>query len=311
VSDRKIKTAPQRLHLRAREVPEGEDPVVVTPASAGWSFAGLRVVELRPGEERFFSTGSTEMAIIPLAGSCVVRCDGQQFVLQGRPNVFDRVSDFAYVPIDADVVLASARGGRFALPCAEATRRLEPMYGPAEDVPVEVRGAGQATRQVNNFLAPGSFPADKLVAVEVLTPGGNWSSYPPHKHDEARQGESILEEIYYFETMRLSSKEEMDPTIGSGFGLQRLYTVDGDIDLCAEVVHGDVVLIPRGYHGPSVAPPGYHLYYLNVLAGPAAERSMDFCDDPEHHWIRSTWPAIPRDDRLPLCTSEGRRVIEL
>ncbi|MGH9066388.1 MAG: 5-deoxy-glucuronate isomerase, partial [Acidimicrobiales bacterium] len=146
--------------------------------------------------------------------------------------------------------------------------------------------------QVNNFLEPDAFPADKLVAVEVITPAGNWSSYPPHKHDENREGEAVLEEIYYFE---ISSPE--------GFAVQRLYTGDGEIDLCEPVGTGDVVLIPRGYHGPSMAAPGYDLYYLNVLAGPGEERTMAFCDDPAHHWVRRTWGSEDPDPRLPL----GRR----
>lgn len=114
--------------------------------------------------------------------------------------MFHRVSDFGHVPIDSEVRITSATGGEFVLPTAEATRGLDSAYGPAEEVPVEVRGAGRATRQVTNFLEPSAFPADRLMAVEVLTPGGNWSSYPPHKHDETDPscGELPLEEIYYF-----------------------------------------------------------------------------------------------------------------
>src|SRR5919106_1014997 len=133
------------------------------------------------GGERAFSTGTLEMVVLPLSGSCVVECDGRRFELEGREHVFARVSDFAYAPRNAEVRITSEGGGRFALPAAEASRRLESRYGPAEEVPVEIRGAGQASRQINNFLEPSAFAADRLCAVEVLTPEGNWSSYPPHK----------------------------------------------------------------------------------------------------------------------------------
>ena len=173
---------------------------------------------------------------------------------------------------------------------ARCTNRLPPRYGPAGSVPVELRGAGQASRQVNNFCSPEAFECDKLIAVEVLTPGGNWSSYPPHKHDEARENEAELEEIYYFET--------------EGLAYQRVYgTADRPIDVLAEVGSGDVVLIPHGWHGPSIAAPGYDLYYLNVMAGPAAERAWRFCDDPAHAWIRGTWRDQGIDPRLPMTSA--------
>jgi 5-deoxy-glucuronate isomerase len=243
------------------------------------------------------------MIVLPLMGACTVECDGRRFELLGRSDVFSRVTDFAYLPIESEVRVASEHGGRFALPSAKASRRLAPAYGASESVPVEVRGAGASTRQLNNFCDPSSFETDKLIAVECLTPAGNWSSYPPHKHDECRQGEAVLEEIYYFEISR--SPAEGARRVGEGFALHRLYTLDGDIDLCDEISHGDVVLIPRGYHGPSVAAPGYDLYYLNVLAGPAQERTMAFCDDPAHHWVRELWKEQRADPRLPMTTAVG------
>ena len=136
-----------------------------------------------------------------------------------------------------------------------------------------------------------AFDADRLIAVEVLTPAGNWSSYPPHKHDEHRVGEeTVLEEIYYFEVA------------GGGFGYQRVYASGPgrEIDITAEVRSGDLVIMPHGYHGPSMAAPGYDLYYLNVMAGP--ERAWRFTDDPEHAWIRGSWEAQELDPRLPLTS---------
>ena len=291
------------LHLPHGGSADELDEVAVTPRSAGWTYAGLRIVELAPGESRRFATATQEMVILPLAGSCVVECEGRRFELTGRSDVFSRVTDFAYVPIDAEVLLSSTDGGRFALPGAQATRRLEPAYGPADEVPVELRGAGRATRQLNNFCDPVTFPADKLVAVECITPAGNWSSYPPHKHDELRPGEAVLEEIYYFEMAKAA--DDGPRQVGEGFAMHRLYTSDGEIDLCEEVRQGDVILIPRGYHGPSMTAPGYDLYYLNVLAGPGDERTMAFCDDPDHSWIRDSWRSQAPDPRLPLATASG------
>ena len=278
---------------------------MVTPESAGWSFVGLRVVELAAGEARSIETGADELIVLPLAGSVEVEVapDGPVFSLAGRADVFCGPSDFAYLPPGCRSRLYSAGGGRFALPRARTGEpKLPPGYGPAESVPVEVRGAGAATRQLNNFCAPGTFPAEKLMAVECITPAGNWSSWPPHKHDTAGEGEAILEELYYFEVAATSSPRVM----GDGFAVHRVYTADGDIDLCEEVRQGDVVLVPRGYHGPSVTAPGYDLYYLNVLAGPAPERTMAFCDDPAHHWIRLSWEGQPTDPRVPLAGGSGR-----
>ncbi|MFG1949167.1 5-deoxy-glucuronate isomerase [Nonomuraea sp. NPDC048826] len=269
------------------EAAAGPWAVEITPSLAGWDYAGLRVVDLT-GAPVSFDTGGEEMIVLPLAGSCTVAVgSGEVFELAGRSSVFAGPSDFAYIPISEHVTLTGA--GRIALPSARATRRLEPRHVPASAVPVELRGAGQASRQVNNFAAPGVFACDKLVAVEVLTPGGNWSSYPPHKHDTANPGEAVLEEVYYFEVA------------DQGLGYQRVYSSErGPIDTLAEVGSGDVVLVPYGYHGPSMAAPGYDLYYLNVLAGPAEERSMAFCDDPRHAWIRATWDGQEIDPRLPF-----------
>jgi len=282
-----------KLYIKAGTA--GEDPfdLVVTPERAGWAYSGLRILRLGPGQAHTWASGEDELLVLPLAGSATVTCESKTFDLVGRRDVFSRVSDFAYVPRDAAVTVLSAGGGVFAVPSARCTRRLSPRYGPAEQVPVELRGAGQASRQVNNFCAPEAFECDKLIAVEVLTPGGNWSSYPPHKHDHQSEHEAELEEIYYFET--------------SGLAYQRVYGTHGrDIDVLAQVATGDAVLIPHGWHGPSIAAPGYDLYYLNVMAGPAAERAWRFCDDPDHAWIRGTWAGQPIDPRLPMSTAKER-----
>jgi 5-deoxy-glucuronate isomerase len=282
-----------KLYLPRGTASDAPFSVVVTPERAGWTYSGLRVLDLVPGGSHTWSTGEDEVLVLPLNGAATVTSEGHTFELAGRDDVFSRVTDFCYIPRDATLTVTSRDGGRFAVCAARCTRRLEPRYGPAEDVPVELRGAGQASRQVNNFCTPGVFEADKLIAVEVLTPGGNWSAYPPHKHDEDRgEAEAELEEVYYFESQ--------------GLGYQRVYgTQARPIDVLAEVVTGDVVLVPHGWHGPSMAPPGYHLYYLNVMAGPSPDRAWRFCDDPAHAWVRGTWAGQDIDPRLPLYSAAG------
>ncbi len=294
-------------------VPAGaaaHDPysLAVTPAShPALSWCSLRVAELVAGQTRTVRTGDEEMFVLPLAGSCEVRCDGDRFSLEGRDSVFTRVSDAAYVPRDTTVTITATgpAGGRFALPAARCSRRLPPRYLPASDVPVEIRGGGHASRQVNNFGAADVFEADRLIAVEVITPAGNWSSYPPHKHDEDLPGEeSALEEIYYFEISAGAGRTAT--TARTGFGFHRVYgTADRPIDVLAEVRTGDAVLIPHGWHGPSVAAPGYHMYYLNVMAGPGTERKWLIRDDPAHSWVRDEWERQCTDHRLPLTTPGG------
>ena len=274
--------------------------VVVTPQAAGWEYSGLTVLSLGPGEAVSVETGEAETLVLPLAGSCTVTLEGEKLDVAGRPDVFSGPTDFVYVPREAAVEIASTSGGRFALPSARCSRRLPFRYQPVESVPVELRGAGQASRQVNNFCTPDAFEADKLIACEVLTPGGNWSSYPPHKHDEASETESELEEIYYFEVA--------DGPAGPGMGYQRVYGHDDkQIDVLEEVRTGDVVLIPYGWHGPSMAVPGYDLYYLNVMAGPGQERAWLICDDPAHGWVRETWADQEVDPRLPFGGSGDTR----
>ncbi len=279
-------------YLPAGSTARGGYTTVITPERAGWTYSGLRILELAAGASAEVSTGPEEMLVLPLAGGAAVACDGATYRLAGRRGVFSGPSDFAYVPRDSAAIVTAADGpARIALPTARCERRLKFRYGPVDGVSVEIRGAGQATRQVNNFCAPDAFETDAICAVEVLTPGGNWSSYPPHKHDEARDGEAVLEEIYYFEVAG-----------EHGLGYQRVYgTLAGKrIDVLEQVRSGDVVLVPFGYHGPSMAAPGYDLYYLNVLAGPGAERSMSFCDDPDHHWVRDSWDGVPTDPRVPF-----------
>ncbi|WP_406491019.1 5-deoxy-glucuronate isomerase [Streptomyces sp. NBC_01604] len=285
-------TGTSKYHLPRGTSADGPYDLLVTPESAGWGHSGLRILTLKPGEAHALSTQDSEFLVLPLAGSCTVTTDGKTFELAGRTSVFASATDFAYVPRASEALISSADGGRFALPSARTEQGgHSARYGRREDVPVELRGAGACSRQVNNYCLPGTFEAEQLLVCEVLTPGGNWSSYPPHKHDEARPGvESELEEIYYFEVAG-----------ENGFAYQRVYgTEERPIDVLAEVRSGDTVLIPHGWHGPSIAAPGYDLYYLNVMAGPGQDRAWLICDDPAHGWVRATWESQDIDDRLPF-----------
>ncbi|NEB70753.1 5-deoxy-glucuronate isomerase [Streptomyces fulvissimus] len=283
-----------RHHLPSGSAGRGPYVLDIDPEMAGWDRSSLRVLELEPGGVHTLVTGECEWIVLPLTGGCTVRTAGDTFELLGRESVFSGVSDFAYVPRDDRAQIASGAGGRFALAGAKCERRLPARYGPAPEVPVELRGTGNCSRQVNNFAAADTFDCDRLIAVEVLTPGGNWSSYPPHKHDEHVPGEECeLEEIYYFEVE------------GGGLGYHRVSpSREGGTDVLAEVGSGDAVLIPDGWHGPSIAPPGRTLYYLNVMAGPGEERAWLIRDHPDHGWIRDTWRDEPVDARLPLYTAE-------
>ncbi|MGZ5420585.1 MAG: 5-deoxy-glucuronate isomerase [Aeromicrobium sp.] len=289
-----------RYVIRKNESSVEPFTVDISAKSAGLGFCGLRILELGPGEARSFDTDDSEMLVLSLAGSAQVDVDGESFGLIGRASVFSGVSDVVYVPRDGHCIVSSEQGGRFALPSARCDAKLPAAYLPASDVPIELRGAGQASRQVNNFGVPGALDADRLIACEVLTPGGNWSSYPPHKHDEEREGEAQLEEIYYFEVAAGPH--------GPGIAYQRVYGHEGaEIDVTEEVRDGDVVLVPHGWHGPSIAAPGYDLYYLNVMAGPGTERAWLIRDDPQHAWIRDTWQDQDIDPRLPFGTERGQR----
>jgi 5-deoxy-glucuronate isomerase len=254
------------LLLPAGSVEDGVDPVAITPERAGWGFAGLHVMRLAAGEQRSVTLESEEAAVLPLSGSCRVEVGSRTLGIEGRANVFSRVSDFVYLPVGSEARVTADGPVELALPTARADRRLDPVHVPAE-----------------------------AVAVEVLTPDGNWSSFPPHKHDEHTDREVPLEEIYYF---RIHGE--------GGFGIHRTYTPDREIDVTATVRDGDAFLIPRGYHGPCIAAPGHTMYYLNVMAGPA-ERAWRVCMDPAHEWLVDVLAAAGPDPRCPLTTAAGPR----
>jgi 5-deoxy-glucuronate isomerase len=280
-------------YLAAGTAGQGAYEVAITPESAGWGYSSLRIVELSAGERYPLDTGGDEVIVVPLSGSVAIDADGRPWcTLDGRANVFAGPTDVAYLGAGSTVALYSAAGGRFALCGARTEEQLESRYLPRTQVPVELRGAGQASRQVRNFGTPETLPASKIIACEVITPAGNWSSYPAHKHDETTRTESQLEEIYYFEIAA-------GPNGQPGFGFMRTSSSPGhEIDLLEEVGDRDIVLVPFGWHGPCVAAPGFDMYYLNVMAGPGAERAWKISDHPDHAWVRGTWQFQQLDPRL-------------
>jgi 5-deoxy-glucuronate isomerase len=262
-----------RLLVKAN--PQGREIVNVTPARAGWTHVGFRALRLAAGESESLNTADRELCVVVLTGTVDVSVDGQPFKNMGvRNSVFDPVSPAAlFVGAGCEVAIRAVRAAELALCSApagkapRATRLLDPA-----SMRRSVRGKGSNTRYVCDILPHDDPTADHLLVVEVITPAGHASSYPPHKHDmETPPVETQLEETYYH---RLNPPQ--------GFAFQRVYTDDRSIDEACAVEDHDVVMVPRGYH-PVVAPHGYDLYYLNVMAGP--NRFWVFRNDSAHEWM--------------------------
>ena len=249
----------------------------VTVESAGWEYTSLTVLHLAAGQSWNGSTGGDETGLVTLGGTCTVEALGQSWRIGGRKNVFDGPPWALYLPIGTDYSVRAYTELELAVCGTRAEQSFPPLLITPDDVAIEIRGAGNAARQINHIVKP-EFPAHRLLIVEVFTPSGNWSSFPPHKHDISNMpAEADLEEIYYY---------RIDPP--DGFGLQRLYTADGRIDEAFVIHDGDLLLVPEGYHAFAVAQ-GYTGYYLNILAGNEDVRTMQPSDDPRYNWIRSTW----------------------
>lgn len=279
----------QSLLQRSRSLPPGAGGTLldVTPLDAGWTLIGFGVHRLAPGEAWQGRTDGNERCIVLLSGTCRVRWDDVPWKTLGpRRSVFDSYPSAMYVPTGHTLEVCAEELTEFADCRAPSTKRLEPRIVRPEDCGFEIRGGGNATRQIVDILPP-PFPADRLLICEVFTPGGNWSSYPPHKHDvDNAPVEVALEETYYYR-MRDSR----------GYGYQRVYTADRRLDETVMVQHGDLVFIRQGYH-PFVTAFGFDAYYLNVLAGTG--RSMAASDDPTYAELRKSWPSP--DPRMPLLT---------
>ena len=261
--------------------------VTVTQERAGWQTISLRLLRIEKGHKQVVSQPGEELALVMLAGQAAVGAGGQKWQrLGGRANVFAGMPHALYLPLGTERVEIEALTTvcEVAVCGARASQRFPAAVIEPSAVEVEIRGGENATRQINHILKP-DFPADRLLVVEVYTPSGNWSSYPPHKHDVHNPpGEVDLDEIYFY---KISQPE--------GFAIQRVYTRDGRRNETLTVRDNEVVLIPDGYH-PVVAAHGYDCYYLNVLAGSA--RSMAASDDPDLAWVRGKWNS--KDPRLPL-----------
>ncbi|MGC8470401.1 MAG: 5-deoxy-glucuronate isomerase [Acetobacteraceae bacterium] len=245
----------------------------VTPASAGWSYVGFALHRLADGQRLARETGERECCLVVIEGRAAVSAPGiGESVIGGRDSPFAGAPDSLYVPAGSEYSVRAEGPALIALCSAPGVAGARPArLIPAAGIKPERRGRGSNERIVYNIL-PEWEPADSLLVVEVRTPAGNWSSYPPHKHDrDAPPEETLLEETYY---------HRIDPP--QGFAFQRVYTDDRSLDEALVVQDGDCVLVPRGYH-PVGAAHGYDLYYLNVMAGP--KRAWRFHNDPAHAWI--------------------------
>ncbi len=285
--------------LRIR--PDGYGAVAVDPDRAGWRYLSFRAVPLGAGETVDAGAYGQEAAVIVIGGGGVrLSFDARGPIdLPGRAGPFDGRPWAAYVPpgVPARVVgrpTAGLREGRVLVAIAEAPPSgrvgvsAEPIVIAPDDVEIEVRGAGNATRQITKIIQP-SFPADRLEIVEVYTPSGNWSSWPPHKHDtDAMPSEAVLEEIYYYGFRRPAA-----------WGIQRLYRANRSRSCLWEVRDGEIVLVTDGYH-PFVAAHGDDAYYLNALAGD--RRTMACSFDPDLDWVRATWDGMAPDPRVPMVS---------
>jgi 5-deoxy-glucuronate isomerase len=259
----------------------------ITQARAGWDTISFRLARLELGQPFIHSQADEELVLVILGGQVAVSAGGRRWEHIGsRQNVFSGMPYALYLPIATPHVEIEAltEGCEVAICGARAGHSFPARLVEPSSVEVEIRGGGNATRQINHIIKP-DFPADRILIVEVYTPGGNWSSYPPHKHDAHNPpGEADLDEIYFYKFSR-----------PEGYAIQRVYTRDGESDETITVRDNEAVLVPEGYH-PVVAAHGYDCYYLNVLAGSA--RSMAASDDPDYAWVRNTW--FTRDPRVPL-----------
>ncbi len=251
----------------------------------GFEYLAFETRRLEGGRTYSGETGARELAIVVLGGECSVRSSrGEWMRFGGRAHVFDGMPFTLYLPVRTSFTVSTETHCDLALCYARAEEEFPARLVTPGDVGVELRGGGNATRQINSMLPP-EFAAHRLIVVEVYTPAGNWSSFPPHKHDVHNPPAEVdLEEIYYY---RIERPE--------GFAIQKVYTADRRIDETITVRDEELVLVPEGYH-PVVAAHGYNAYYLNALAGSA--RSLAASDDPDYAWVRREWKQ--KDPRVPV-----------
>lgn len=271
---------------------------VITPEIAGWTYVSFEAKTFAAAETLEIPADGSERAFVNLKGDLLIEVAGQEYRLGGRDSVFDGLGHTLYVPRDEVVSVTASEGAELAIASAPATEVHEVVHVVPDDMPLVARGAGNASRQVSTPMPP-DFAADRLHIVEVYTPGGNWSSYPPHKHEHDIEGEAQLEEVYYYRTR--------DPE--NGWALQRVYSPERDFDLDVPVRDGDICLIPWGYH-TTVAAHGQDLYYLNVLAGPAPARTLQASEDPALAPARDAWEGMDVDVRVPFVPRRPGQPLE-
>lgn len=269
-----------------------EETLVVTPESAGFEYLTFRLRKMVRGEKFSSDTGACELGMVVLGGRCSVESSAGSWCDFGsRAHVFDGLPTALYLSIETEFTVTAKTDCEIAFCFSRAEETYPAHLITPDEIEIEVRGGANATRQINHIIKP-DFPAQRLLLVEVYTPGGNWSSYPPHKHDVHNPPHEVdLEEIYYYKIDR-----------PEGYAIQRVYTSDGRINETLIVRDGELVLIPEGYH-PVVAAHGYNVYYLNALAGSA--HSMAASDDPDYAWVRGSW--TEQDPRVPLVTGGTER----
>lgn len=278
-------TLPYIIH--SHSLPEGESGELLrfSREDAHWEWMGMSVHRLNPGQIYSASTIGEEAAFVILGGRCEANWGEGAHSIGGRKNVFDGLPYCVYLPSGHAVTFTAETVCEIAECRVPSNAKLLPKLITPKDVITGLRGGGNASRQIVDILKP-EFQADKLVVIEVYTPGGNWSSYPPHKHDVHNPPAEVdLDEIYYY---RIKQPKE-------GFALQRLYNLDFSEDRTVRTQDGDAVLVRSGFH-PVVAGPGYDVYYLNFLAG--SSRTLAVTEDAKHVWLKSTWKET--DPRLPL-----------
>jgi 5-deoxy-glucuronate isomerase len=286
------------LLIKSRDTGESGVFANVDARAVGWEHLNMAAVRLFAGQRYADSTRDCENAIVILGGRCHVRTSRGDFLNIGRrEDVFSGMPWALYLPPGvAFEIEATSDMLEFASCWVVSDSQYSPKLVTPADCPVEIRGGGNATRQINGILPPG-FPCERIVCVEVYTPSGNWSSYPPHKHDVHRVAEdgtlleADLEEIYFYKIDK-----------PDGYAYQRVYTDasstnDAPIDSLMLARHHDAVLVPAGYH-PVVSAHGYTTYYLNFLAGSA--QSLANVDDPNYAWVRDTW--TDKDPRVPVVS---------
>lgn len=261
----------------------------VNRQDAGWEFISFRLWRLSEGQEIEDDSADEEIGLIVLSGRITVITSSQSWENIGeRQSVFDGKPFVVYLPPRTRFSVRAATGAEVVRAGAKAERGAEPCLITPAEIGDEVRGEGNAQRHIRHLLEADR-PAEHLFLVEVITPSGNWSSYPPHKHDtNDPPRETYLEETYF---------HRIQPP--QGFGFQRVYTSDGELDDAVVIEDGTLVMVPKGYH-PAVIAPGYDLYYLNVMAGP--RREWRFTDDPDHAWVAEGWkpygePPVPATER--------------